>query len=254
MIFSNEYLETLYADAETEITNSLNCIYYRYPLEIVANQSIYILDTLVRGVKRVTWKGKLLTPISFQELCILNPAFVVLQESGVSGGGGYFDPAYFDPAYFDETTDIDSFVGNISTTGTPLYYCLYPNGYRNICFYPTPSEAITLTTTEDVYGADINGHCVISCWRNSDEDYTIPDYVARRTKKAYVMYKAFAIEGKGQDLNASRYYKAKFDYLIEYFKSINEGVFVAKKYQLTGGTFQRSRLARPVLPSSFTEI
>jgi hypothetical protein len=64
-----------------------------------------------------------------------------------------------------------------------------------------------------------------------------------------VLWKAFAKEGKGQDLTASAYYEKKYNFLISQFTSINESVFLAKRYQLASDIELSARGARPAKPS-----
>jgi hypothetical protein len=78
-------------------------------------------------------------------------------------------------------------------------------------------------------------------------------YITRRIKKAYILSRAFAKEGKGQNLIASAYYKKKLDLLLGILKDINSNVFVAKQ-RVLNGNFDIGQYAvpgRPVLPSNY---
>jgi hypothetical protein len=78
----------------------------------------------------------------------------------------------------------------------------------------------------------------------------------RRTVKAYVLWKAFAAEGKGQDLQASAYYQSKYNFLIGVFRTINAGCFVSKHYSLGDSLLdpQNYRYPKPMLGPNFERV
>jgi len=215
MIWSDNYLNSLLTEAEEDIVTLVDCSYIRTALEVTKGKSTYILPSDLRSIIRITWKGQPLTGISFKDLSSLNPASFVVSET----------------------------VKSEATESVPQFYCIHPTGSKNIRFYPTPNETLS---TGDVYGAGISSLCVVSYWGVGD----IPVYIARRTKKAYVMMKAFAKEGKGQNLQASRYFKKKYDFLISMFKSINSGVYAIRSRSITNET----NLKSPKLPSNFENV
>jgi hypothetical protein len=101
----------------------------------------------------------------------------------------------------------------------------------------------------------------VACWRNIDSTFTdptslLPNYIDRRTRKAYVLWKAFASEGKGQNARASKYYEQLYNFLIEQFIKINQGAYVGKRYAIEDGllTIDGFRYPRPILPSQFERV
>jgi hypothetical protein len=75
-------------------------------------------------------------------------------------------------------------------------------------------------------------------------------------RKAYVMWKAFEAEGKGQKQVAADYYKKVYEVLIEKFIQINQGAYIAKRYAIENGllTIDDFRYPKPILPSNFERV
>jgi hypothetical protein len=226
-IFIEPYLETLLGDAELDIVNQVDYLFYRFALDVISGTSVYTLPDFFRKAIRVTWKGTKVEPITWQQMLEFTPATFV---------GG------------DETYEYSS--------GKPRYYCFHPTNYRQIRFFPTPNETIAYDADNDnLFSTNISDRVIVSCWRSpiiGDDNYTLPSYVKRRTEKAYAGMRAFAKEGKGQNLAASRYYKQKYAFLVEMFRKINSGVFVSKMPRLNSDIKHLNRKpGRPMLPSNF---
>lgn len=227
LIWDESYLNTLLDDAESYLTSAVDCIFDRISLAVTLGQSVYTLDACITRILRVTWKGKKLTPLSFDQFCILNPASAVVNES----------------------TKIES------PNSIPQFYVRHPSNYRDIRFWPTPNETISAGTS-NLFGSAINTCVIISCYRteSTSQPYLqLPSYLIRRIKKAYVLWKAFAKEGKGQDLQASIYFKKKLDILIGFLKQINSNVYLGKQRVLADALYE-GRFAtpgRPILPPDY---
>ncbi len=90
----------------------------------------------------------------------------------------------------------------------------------------------------------------------TDLTLTLPPYIDRRTRKAWILWKAFSAEGKGQNSAAASYYMAKYQFLISQFRAINEGCFVSKKYAIDDGTLSINnfRYPRPLMPPNFERV
>jgi hypothetical protein len=229
MIWSDAFLDQLGTDAEQQINQDLQAIYFKFCLPVTLGVSVYKLPSYLRSIDRITWRGKALDPVNWDELLMLSPATV----------GGFVE----------------------TSLSRPLYYCMHPTDTYAVRFYPTPDESFT-DTGDTPYSPTVNAPaCIISCWRTTDDTFLdpkllLPPYIDRRTRKAYVLWKAFAAEGKGQDLRASAYYKKKYDFLIEQFKSINDGCYVGQKYAIEEGelTIDQWRYPKPVLPTNYERI
>lgn len=228
IIWQSAFLSRYADDAETDAAASLDYLFYRFTLSTTQGTSTYTLPTFVKSVVRITWKGYKVWPLSWREMADLNPASMV-----ATGGNLYESPE-----------------------GRPRFYCFHPNDLRNIRFFPTPNQTIAADDTKVNDTNDLQDVVCISCWRSPDTTIgeQLPSYVARRTKKAFVLKYAWAKEGKGQNLVASNYYDAKYKFQLELLKKVNEHCFLSRRHRLDDSYnlagFGR-RKPRPVLPPNF---
>lgn len=232
-IWTSEFLQQLEQDAPGQIAIDVNCIYARECIAITQGVSIVTLNNYIRTVRRVTYRGKSLDAVNWEELTLLSPATIFVSPGNPS---------------------------NLETSqGRPLYYAMHPTNPWDLRLYPTPSETFTTRGELNVYSPQVNTpSCIVDYYREPDiisanPIISIPSYILRRTQKAYVLWKAFAAEGKGQNLKAASYYMGKYNFLVDKFKAINEGCFVGKKYSLDDGmlSIDAFRYPRPILPVNF---
>jgi len=238
-IWTDQQLNQWSADAEQDINKRIpSLIYYRFCLQVTQGISVYTLPSFVRTVSRVSWLGRKLDPVNWDELTYLTPATAVLNDNQVD---------------------------TIPTViGRPLYYAKHPTNPLDIRLYPTPNLTLS-ADAQDPYSplpeTSTPQACIIACWRSTDSTFSdptalLPPYVDRRLRKAYVLWKAFSAEGKGQNLNASKYYKALYEWLITHFIAINQGAYVSKRYAIEDGliTIDAFRYPRPILPANFERV
>jgi hypothetical protein len=228
-VWDDNYLNLLIDAAEKEIVNTVDCVFERASIAVQPGLSVYQLPDFIRKMVSVTWKGKLLFELSPLELQYYSQNY-----------------AYVDP--------LNAFEPPLSV---PLYYSIGTNDLKSIKFFPTPAEQIPVhTPTDDIYGNDINKFVIISYYRTIDSSNPltdIPNFLRRRTIKAYVLYRAFLKEGKGQNIVASDYYRKKWDFAMSLFRDINNNVFVSKS-RILGDYFNiYPQPARPVLPPEFEQ-
>ena len=240
MIFQDNFLSQLELDAEQDINKQIPCIFYRFYLPVTQGRSVYTLPPFLRSVRKISWLGKYLDAENWEELQFLSPVTV-----------------------FDGPNQPSNIETSISR---PLYYALHPTNPYDIRLYPTPDTTLDTSPfnplNDDPYSPYPNeAHCTISCWRNIDSTFSdpnsiLPAYIDRRLRKAFILWKSFAAEGKGQNSKAAAYYKAKYEFLIERFRSINDGSFISKKYMIEDGmlVIDGFRYPRPFLPSQFERV
>lgn len=235
-IWTDDFLSQLSTDAEQQINKDIQCIFYRFCLATTAGTSVYTLPDFVRSIIRITWRGYGLDPENWEELTLLTPATVFVAPGSSQ---------------------------NVETSQSrPLYYAMHPTNPYDIRVYPTPNESF-LDNAEDPYSPAPNGpSCIISCYRSIDPTFTdptsvLPLYIDRRTRKAYVLWKAFAAEGPGQNLNASKFYQQKYQFLIDQFRKINDGAYIGKIYGIDDRGLLTSdgfRYPRPTLNPNFERV
>lgn len=229
IIWEDAYLTNLLEEAEKRIASDVDLHFAKYALTIVLGTSTYSLNANIKKVMYITWKGKKLEPLDFNEANNLAYGKAVVSAS----------------------------VREEYSNGVPRYYTVHPNNLSVIRLIPTPNEAITPTGSEDLWDAtDIATQCVVSCYRYSDpasDEFALPDHLGRRYKKHYALYRAFLKEGKGQNLIASEYHKKKFQAQLATLKLINANTYVSKRNNLEPSDL-RSRGGyhpMPQLPSNY---
>jgi hypothetical protein len=240
MIWTEQFLQQLSTDAEQDINKRIpSLIYFRFCLTVTQGISVYTLPSYVRTVSRVTWLGRKLDPVNWDELIALTPATVVLNAN--------------------QPDTVPTVIGR------PLYYAKHPTHPYDIRLFPTPNLTLS-STAQDPYSplpesATQNQACIVACWRAIDSTFQdptalLPAYIDRRMRKAYVLWKAFEAEGKGQKQIAAMYYKKIYEILIEKFIQINQGAYVSKRYAIENGALviDGFRYPRPILPSNFEMI
>lgn len=232
-IWTDQQINFWATDAIAQISTDVRCIWAREALQITQGVSVVTLPSYVRTLQRVSWRGRTLDAENWEELQLLTPATVFVSPNSSANIQG--------------------------TQSRPLYYALHPTNLYDIRFYPTPNESFSPSQISDVYSPQLNEPgCVIDYWREPDTTgsnplISLPPYIARRTQKAYVLWKAFSAEGKGQDLIAAKYYMDKYHFLIEQFRAINEGTYVSKRYAVEDGmlAIDNFRYPKPTLPARF---
>ena len=239
-IWSDAQLTQWSTDAEQDIEKRIpSLIYYRFLLNVVQGISVYTLPNFVRTVSRVTWLGRKLDPVNWDELTYLTPATAVLNDN--------------------QPDTVPTVIGR------PLYYAKHPTNPYDIRIYPTPNLTLSSSSGLDPYApypeTQTPQACIVACWRNIDSTFTdptslLPNYIDRRTRKAYVLWKAFSAEGKGLNARASKYYQKLYEYLIQQFIMINQGAYIGKRYAIEDGllTIDGFRYPRPILPSQFERV
>lgn len=210
--FSSDLITRFSQEAEYEFAREFPCIIARYALNIIAQTSIYTLNSNVIDIRKITWKGRRIDPISYRRY-----------------------REVFGP----------------SATGTPDYYIYNNVGQSQIKFIPTPIVTIG-SVTNDLYGSEIPNRVIVECYIMPNfSTYTIPSFIRRRLLKAYVMMKCFSIEGRGQNLKAAKYWEDKWNFLKQSYGELLEELINTPRRIIVGGSTDYSTnryIPTPQLP------
>lgn len=203
--------------AENIFAREVPCIIDRKSIAIVSGTHTYTLDSSVIDIRKVTWKGTKL-----------------------------------DPAHFRDFVDSNL---SITRTGTPTDYIFNNIGQNQIRFFPIPNVSIS-STSSNLFGSAIPDRVIYEFYRMPDySTYIIPDFFRRRLIKAYVLSQCYAIEGKGQDLKAAKYWENKWNYLKEVYSSLLDELINSPRRIIVGpGGMRFSRdgmLSKANLSSDF---
>jgi hypothetical protein len=214
VIFDDATIQRFSDQGEFKFAADTDCIIDRISLSVVAGTNQYTLPDYVLNVRRVTWRGKWMEPISHRK---------------------------FREGYFP-----------FSAQSEPTQYIYNNIGAQKIQFFPTPSETIAAATT-NLYGSSIDTSVIVEFSRIPDYvTFTIPTWFRRYLLKNYVLKMCFAIESKGQNLKAVNYFTEKYQALHDAYVSLLED-FINHPRNLMASSYPilRNRPASPVLPANF---
>lgn len=228
-LWTSEYLSDLATEAEIKISTEVPCIFVRFPLNITAGTSVYDFSALstpqyLTGIMRITYLGY-----------TVHPAFPNEMRGLVQG----FRP------------------GNGDTQSSrPYIYLRSGYGINEIKFWPAPSATITYDSSDITLNSSIRNNVIVAGWRLADTalNYRIPAHIRQTLVRYYVMAYAYKKEGKGQNLEASKYFEFKYNGLLARFKKINSKLFTSRLNFTRDDAIYRSygtKPPRPSLPPNF---
>lgn len=169
--WTNAQLNRWMLDAEEDIVSEVSMRMESFSIAIVAGQALYTLNTRLKEVFCVMWKGRCLYPMIGKELHGSVPEFSTLE-------------------------------------GTPQQYQISFDGIQTLRLSPIPNESISAYAS-GLDGPNIKNAFIIRGWtypQRSLDHFQIPDYLHRNLIKCYTLSRAYKAEGVGQNLNASQYW------------------------------------------------
>ena len=196
-LFSTATITRFAQEAEDLFVKDYHCIIDRTALAIVANTHTYSLPSYLIDVRRLTWKGLKIYPASHRSL----------RESQLS----------------------------LTNTASVPYNYIFDNiGQAQIRFFPIPSVNIASIGT-NLYGSEIANRVIVEFYRSADYTaFTIPSFFRKRLIKAYVLKMCFSIEGRGQNLKASKYWHDKWNYYNEIYGMLLEELINEPRHIILG--------------------
>ena len=251
MIWSSEYLARLELDAEKEISKLVPCILDRLSISTEINVSEYQLPEYVQDIARVFWQGIRLDPISSFDLGDWGYSREIV-------GDGAFEPTAFTSAF--ETGSGITLEHSLGTVagGKPTHYWYSKFGENVIRILPAANEVLLSYSNENgvLWNEHIASTLIVEYYHVADGvNFKIPDYIRRRTIKAYMLMKAFQKEGNGQNLKAAKYWKMKYQASITKATIIIDNISkTLLRYRESEPYMERTRPARPVLPPNWQTV
>ncbi len=240
--WTSSFLASKFEEGEKVASIELKTLLQRTSLSVRSGVGIYNLPLETIGISRVTYRGTKLEAITFEE--IRKRYGPVLYGTG--GSDGAFNGNAFSSAFY-----IGIQGSGITPTGRPTHFIYDTLGYKHITLFPFPSETLASTTDNLYKGTVIRDRCIVEYIRMSDETVTLPDYIRTPLCRYYTLHKAFASEGKGQDLNASAIYKELFDIFLAKAKRLLQNQFKAHEHELDPMEQVESLFAKPRLPWNY---
>jgi hypothetical protein len=237
-IWSDIQINRAISEAEKQIAAELRFDATRISIPVVAQFGLYDLPEDCIAVRRVLWLGKVLIPRTFDEI-ILDYPFLLGDQTGAA-----FEPLAYTVAFALNAEQ------DYVPVSEPTHYIYTDFGRNQIRLYPTPASSVAQDNT-NLWGSNI-GTTVIVEYISADA--TLPNYIPKRLKRYIVLSKLFAIEGPGQDMEASEYYGKRSEMLLFRSKSILSKIYRAQWNGSTDEERQFKSIIRPVLPSNYGRI
>lgn len=202
-IWTAEQINRYTLQAEELFCDEFKVIIERYALNIEEDEDFYSLPDNTLDIRRITYKGLRLIPISHR--------------------------------------NSRSFFEGLSSTGEPRWYIYNNLGAGAIRLFPIPNENIIADQTNLFDPAAIAVQCIVEYYSMPDGiSIKLPEYLRRRLLKAYVLSQCFLAEGKGQNLKAAAYWQQKWEYLKEvYGNQLYELITSARKLMVPAIDIQK---------------
>lgn len=229
MIWTDDYLNQLFTEAAEAVNIEVPCIYHREYIAVYSGSTYLTPSTYIKSILRITYRGIKLEPLTRLQMLAMFPK---------------------------------RFTDSTAYQGTPYYYYLEPGVYNQegstrLYLTPVPMEDLSDSGGDPFSPQADEPYCTLSMYRYVDDSnslYTIPDYISIPIRRAYALWQAFKKEGPGQDLKAANFWSQKYNFYLNFFKDLNNRVFIAKIRTLTGNQRNDRRPAKPVLPSNFERV
>ena len=172
-LFTTDQLQRFYEQGEDHVSHDRHFLVDRLSLALVQGQSQYTLPDYVESIKRVTYMGMKLDPLSNRNLR-------------------------------------DSFQG-ATNQGEPFWYVYNNVGLNKIQLFPVPALSLAAATT-GLWDSSIATSFIVEFYRITDNTtFVIPPYLKPQLLKSYVAKQCSSIDGAGMTLKMRQYYQQRWD-------------------------------------------
>lgn len=221
MIYDTTDEEYYIAEAEATICAEYAFIIDRYVLPIVTNEYLYELPDYVSNIRRITYRGRKLSPYSGTEQIL----------SGST-------PQRYSRA-------------------EPREYIYNFIGKKTIRFFPTPAETIA-GTGDGWSGSVIREKCVVEFFRtpdSTDEYKRLPAWLRTQFCEDYAILQLAKMDNAGYDIKTVKRFEAKWEKAKENIATVKSLLFRSSpKSFIAASELIRMRPGRPTLPWTFGRI
>lgn len=263
MIWTNEFLNRIALEGEEQIARELKVLIDRISLPAQIGTSEFQLPEYVIDIRKVYWKGFRLDPIAIGEFENIGYDIQVWSD------GAFNSDAFERNSFQIGSFSVEHSIGSGVIGGRPTQYFYYGFGENVIRINPSADEKLEYYS-DGVWGTNIHQSLIVEFYRTADGiNWKIPEYIRRRLIKAFVAWKAFSIEGVGQNLKAAQYHESKFKLGMIRAKTIVNNMYAAVTHIAPSNYHQQSgtgkyynfegdygyqgdcNQARPMLPANF---
>jgi hypothetical protein len=210
-LFQSSDLARFFNQGENELSSEKPFLVDRIALETVVDQSTYTLPDYVVSIRRVTYLGWKLDPL----------------------------PRRNQREVFQNATQ----------EGQPFWYIFNNIGANLLQLFPTPNAALGLGTG-NLYSTDIETCCIVEFFRATDNvNFTIISCLRRQMLKLYAAYRAYSIDGPGQNLKLAQYYMQRWMLAKQQFVELIDDLYtLPRKLMISEVVSSNYFPGEPVLP------
>lgn len=210
-LFSSAELLRHYNQGENIFSDEHPFLVDRLAITIVAGTSVYTLPDYVRSIKRITYLGKYLDPLTRRD-----------QREA-----------------FQSATQ----------RGRPFWYVFNNIGLNKIQLFPVPDTLVAgVTNLWSV--ASITTGVIVEFYRVTDNStFVLPSWIKRQLLKQYVAAQCYRMDGRGNNLKLATYFEKRWALRKEEFSGLLEDVHSKpRKLCLTAISGSGWFPGRPLLP------
>lgn len=189
-IFTSTDLERFANQGENDFSVDRPFLMDRYSLTIVGGIANYVLPDYVNSIRRVSFLGQKLDPMTQRN-----------------------QREVFQAA---------------NQTGTPFWYVFNNIAANTIRLFPTPEQSIAPGTL--LWSSDIPTCCVVEFFRSSDNStFVLPPWKKRQMLKSYIKYRSYGIDGPGYNVALRKYYKQRWEFSETQFSELLDYLYNAPR-------------------------
>jgi hypothetical protein len=210
-LFQSSDLARFYNQGENELSSEKSFLVDRLALQLSPNQSTYTLPDYVISIRRVTCLAWKLDPL----------------------------PRRNQREVFQNATQ----------EGQPFWYIFNNIGANLLQLFPSPNYT-TGPGTGNLYSTDIETCCIVEYFRATDNvNFTILPTLRRQMLKLYAAYRAYSIDGPGQNLKLAQYYQQRWMLMKQQFVELYDDLYnLPRKLVISEVVSSNYFPGEPVLP------
>ncbi len=211
MLFDAAILLRYFNQGEDTFSDDRPFLVDRLSLTLVAGTATYTLPDYVRSIKRVTYLGTMIDPLT-------------------------------------RRAQRDAFQG-ATQRSKPFWYIFNNIGLNKIQLFPVPAVNLAAGTT-DLWGSDIPTSCIIEFYRiTNNTTFVLPTWIRRQLLKQYVAWQCFMVDGPGNNLKLAQYFKKRWELRSKEFGGLLDELFYTpRKLCLTAIGGSGWYPGQPILP------
>lgn len=220
---------------ENDLSTDSPFLVDRLSIPVVANIASYLLPDYVISIRRITYKGRKLSPLDFRQQ---RENFYGAQIMGRPYWYVYNNMGLSTIKLFPTPTEPVAQVNNVWTTDIP-------NGVI-VEFFRIPGTHLPTVSIDSLWGATLWGG---GSGALQELVFQLPEFIRRQLLKQFVAYKSYQIESANQNMKLVNYFSGRWEKKKKEFISlVNELHNKPRKLMISGINANNIFPGAPLLP------